>query len=54
MKNPANTLSRSPKEWGSKARKEEDRLRGFRSRGRMDNVNEGLADAEAESEEENP
>ena len=47
-------LSRSPKEWGSKARKEEARNRGFRTRGRMDNVNEGLADAEAEAEEENP
>ena len=47
-------LTRSPKEWGSKARKEEEHNRGFRTRGRMDNVNEGLADAEAESEEENP
>lgn len=44
MRNAHGMLTRAPKEWGSKARKEEARQRGFRRRGLADSVNEGLAE----------
>lgn len=37
-KNPNGVLSKSNMEWGSKTRKEEDRLRGFRRRGRVEAI----------------
>ena len=42
MRNPYGLTSKAPKEWGRKARQEEDQLRGFRRRGREDAVTEGL------------
>lgn len=51
MKNAHGMLTRSPKERGSKARKQEANQRGFRRRGLMDSVAEGLT--ELDDEEEN-
>lgn len=39
-------LSKRTLEWGSKARKEEDRERGFRSRARRDWIADSLLGAE--------
>lgn len=47
-KNPNGSITRSNMEWGSKARKEEDRLRGTRRRGRVENINEQVADTAEE------
>lgn len=43
-KNPSGVLTRGPQEWGSKARKEEDRLRGIRSRAEREVIADQLAD----------
>lgn len=42
MRNPNATLHRSNCEWGRKARKEEDKLRGFRHRGRVEAIADQL------------
>jgi hypothetical protein len=39
-KNPYGMITRGNKEWGSKTRKEEDRLRGHRRRGKVEAIGE--------------
>jgi len=51
MKNSTNALSRSYGEWGSKARKEEDKLRGMRGRALRDHVTEQLANMPEEEDD---
>lgn len=43
-------LSKRSLEWGSKARKEEDRERGFRSRARRDWIEDSLLGLDDEDE----
>lgn len=42
MKNPNGLVTISNKEWGSKARKDEDHYRGFRHRGRTESIMDQL------------
>ena len=51
-RNPFAILSRSPKEWGRKARKEEDHNRGFRSRGQQDAIREAALEMLAVEDED--
>lgn len=51
MKNSFGFLSRRPQEWGSKARKEESRLRGFSHTSRDEVIAQEIADMQPTDEE---
>lgn len=44
--NRAGAITHAPKEWGSKARKEEERLTGLARQAELDAIDEGLSEAE--------